>query len=316
MKSLLRFFFFIVSLNSISQQKFSKSISLLTDNDLYISTNRDRYYTSGIFLTYNYLVKNNNQNIEKKIFEWQIGHEMFTPISPIVKFISKHDRPFAAHLFTGFNIKRALKNNTIINTSIKIGVLGPKALGDELQNAIHSLYGFREVTGWKHQIKGAFSVNFGAEYMRFLGKDETNTLDATWVNSTSVGTVYTHVSTGLHLRFGFLPLQNITNSIAFNTLLNNKATLYNNNAESFLYFKPTIRYAFYDATIQGSFLNSTSEVTKELIPLVFDMELGFRCTINRFNLGYVFNYNTSKSKNLQTTYGNIYGTIILNYMIR
>lgn len=316
MKYLLRFFFFIVSLNLASQQKFSKSIGLVTDNDLYVSTNRDRYYTSGIFLNFNYLVKNNNKNIEKKIFEWQIGHEMFTPNSPIVKFVSQHDRPFAAHLFTSFKTRNIYKNNTIISTSFQMGVLGPNALGDELQNAIHSLYGFREVIGWKYQIKNAISLNFGTEYMHFLGKDETNTFDVTWINSASVGTVYTNISTGLLFRAGIIQLQKITNSVAFNSNLNNKETPYHNNTESFFYFKPSLRLALYDATLQGSFLNTSSEVTKELIPLVFDMELGFRLTTNRFNFGYIFNYNTNKSKGLKSTYGNKYGSIVINYMIR
>ena len=46
--------------------------------------------------------------------------------------------------------------------------------------------------------------------------------------------------------------------------------------ESFIYLKPMLRYALYDATIQGSFLNKKSLVTKELIPLVFELELGIK----------------------------------------
>ena len=77
-----------------------------------------------------------------------------------------------------------------------------------------------------------------------------------------------------------------------------------------------LRYALYDATLQGSFLNKGSEVTKELIPLVFDIQFGLKFTVNRFNFGYIFNYNTSKSKDLRYTYGNKYGTINLNYLLR
>jgi hypothetical protein len=302
-------------LGLLAQQKFSKEISLVTDNDLYFSINRDRYYTSGVFLTYRHLTKKKNQNLEKRIFEWQIGHEMYTPSTPIVQFISQHDRPFAAYLYGSLNIKRAYKTNQILNTSLQIGVVGPDAKGDELQNNLHNWYGFRDVVGWKHQIKNALAINFGTEYIQFLGKDTSNTLDASWVNTANFGTVFTNFSTGLNLRLSFMPLQEIMNSIAFNTNLNDASTKYNREAESFFYFKPTIRYALYDATLQGSFLNTTSDVTKELIPLVFDMELGYKFTANRFNFGYVFNYNTSKSKGLRYTYGNRYGTIIINYLL-
>ena len=178
------------------------------------------------------------------------------------------------------------------------------------------MYGFREVIGWKYQIKNALSLNFGALYIHYLGSDTSNTLDASWISCVNAGTVYTNVHTGLNIRFGLVPLQKVMNSIAFNTNLNNADTSYNNKTESFFYFKPTVRLALYDATIQGSFLNTTSLVTKELIPLVFDMELGFKFTVNRFNFGYVFNYNTSKSKELRYINGNQYGSININYMIR
>ena len=79
--------------------------------------------------------------------------------------------------------------------------------------------------------------------------------------------------------------------------------------------KPFVRYAFYDATIQGSFLNRYSEVTKELIPLVFNLELGLKFTANRFHFGYVYNYNTNKSKNLRKDNGNNYGTIAVHYLL-
>lgn len=307
---------FLFSVNFLAQQKFSKEISLVTDNDLYTSADRDRYYTSGVFLTYRYLAENKNLNLEKRIFEWQIVHKMYTPNKPIVQVISEHDRPFAGYLYGSFGIHRVYKTNTIFNTSLQIGVVGPSAKSDELQNGLHSLYGFREVTGWKYQIKDAFGLNFGAEYIKFLGKDSSNTLDASWVNSVNLGTVFSDVSTGLKLRLSFIPLQEITNSIAFNTNLNDENTKQKSQIESFFYFKPTLRYALYDATLQGSFLNTSSEVTKELIPFVFDMELGFKFTANRFNFGYVFNYNTSKSEGLRYTYGNKYGSIIINYLLR
>lgn len=315
MKFIIFSFFVLFGLNLIAQEKFSKEISLVTDNDLYVSINRDRYYTSGVFITYRHLAKNTNINLEKRIFDWQIAHTMYTPNTPIVQLISEHDRPFAAYLYGSFNIKRVYKTNKILNTSLQIGVLGPSAKGDEIQNGLHNWYGFREAIGWKHQIKNAFALNFGTEYIQFLGKDASNTFDASWISNANLGTIFTDISTGLQLRLSFVPLQEIMNSIAFNTNLNDKNTKYKREFESFFYFKPSVRYALYDATLQGSFLNTGSDVTKELIPLVFDMELGFKFTAKRFNFGYAFNYNTSKSKGLRYTYGNRYGTIMINYLL-
>lgn len=315
MKYRLLFCFFFTSFCFYSQQKFSKELSFTTDNDLYVSPNRDRYYTNGFFLEYKYLAKNENNKLEKKIIEWQIGHEMYTPNKAIVTSIFLHDRPFAAYLYGSFGINKIYKKNKILKTSIQLGFIGTNAFGKELQDFIHDIYGFNKAIGWKHQIKNAIGINFDTSYIRFLIKNEANTFDISWVNAARLGTVYTNISSGFYMRVGFNPLIKIINSIAFNTHLNDKNTNSVRKTESFFFIKPTLRYAFYDATLQGSFLNKGSEVTKELIPLVFNIELGLKFTANRFNFGYIFNYNTSKSKELRYTYGNKYGSINVNYLL-
>lgn len=315
MKYRFLFCFFLITFSTYSQQKFSKEISLTTDNDLYVSINRDRYYTNGFFLEYRYLAKNENKNLEKKIIEWQIGHEMYTPNKAIVINVILHDRPFAAYIYGSFGIQKVYKNNKILKTSLQLGMIGTNAYGKELQDFIHNIYGFRKAIGWKYQIKNALGVNFDAAYSSFLLKDESNTFDVSWVNTARLGTVYTNISSGVYMRIGFKPLTKMINSIAFNTNLNDENTNSLRETESFFFVKPTLRYAFYDATLQGSFLNTSSEVTKELIPLVFNIGIGFKFTANRFNFGYTFNYNTSKSKGLKYTSGNKFGTINVNYLL-
>jgi len=315
MKSLIFFCLFFLSFFIFSQEKFSREVSFITDNDLYVSTAKDRYYTSGFFLSYRYLSKTKKENQEKKIFEWLIGHEMYTPYKSIVKSINAHDRPFASYLYGSFGINRIYKKNTTLNTTLQIGIVGPNAFGEELQNFIHNIYGFKEAIGWKFQIKNAFGFNFNTNYNQFLVKDPSNHYDLSWINSVKIGTVYTNISSGFYARLGFKPLAKIINSIAFKTNLNDKNTNFERAIESFLYIKPLVRYALYDATIQGSFLKTTSEVTKELVPLVFHLEVGLKFTANRFHFGYIFHYNSNKSKNLRRDNGNKYGTISVNYLL-
>jgi hypothetical protein len=316
MKNNLYFFLIFIPFCFNAQQKFSKEISLVTDNDLYVSVDRDRYYTNGTFIDYRYLAKNKNENLEKKIIELQIGQEMYTPNKAVVQDISLHDRPFASYLYGSVNIKRVYKKNKILNTSVQVGVVGPGAFGEELQSFIHDIYNFDEAVGWEYQIQNAFALNFDAEYASLLTQNKAGNLDVFWVNTARLGTVHTNVSSGFNMRFGLVKLQKMMNSIAFNTHLNNESTNYKREVESFFFIKPTLRYALYDATIQGSFLNTSSEVTKEIIPLVFNVSLGFKFTANRFNFGYIFNYNTSKSRDLKYTYGNKYGTIALSYLLK
>ena len=67
MKNRIFIVFLLLSFTILSQKKFSKELSVTTDNDLYVSFKRDRYYTNGIFLSYSYLSKFSNTNLDKKI---------------------------------------------------------------------------------------------------------------------------------------------------------------------------------------------------------------------------------------------------------
>ena len=316
MKYLIFILVLSTTLYTMSQEKFAKEISLVTDNDLYSSITKDRYYTSGIFLKYRYLSNKKNESLKKRILEWQINHEMYTPYKAIVENVFNHDRPFAGYLYGSFGINRIYKSEQILNTSIQFGVIGSNSFAEELQHFIHDIYGFKKAVGWKYQIKNAIGLNFKAAYLKPVLKTENDYFDITWTNKLNIGTVYTNISSGFYTRIGLKPLQKLTNSIAFNTNINNEETTYNREIESFIYIKPMLRYAFYDATLQGSFLNKESEVTNTLVPLVFNVDIGILFTANRFNFGYVFKYNTNKSKDLKYHYGQKYGTIILSYLIR
>ena len=315
MKKLIYLALFFLPFFIFSQEKFAKEIHLITENDVYVSAVRDRYYTNGFFLSYRYLAKNNSEKTEKRIFEWQIGQEMYTPNRPTVERVSLHDRPFAAYLFASFGIKRVYKKKRILNTTLQVGAIGPNAFGEEVQDFIHDIYGFKDVTGWPFQISNAFGLNFNAEYIHFITKSKTDGFDLSWVNKGRIGTVYTDVSSGVIARFGLKPLANFLNTISFGTHLNDENTNFTRQVESIFFIKPMFRYAFYDATLQGSFLNDNSPVTKELIPFVFDIAVGIQFTANRINFGYTFNYNTSKSEGLRYTYGNKYGTISFSYLL-
>lgn len=315
MKKKLLMLFFGYTFGAFSQKKISKEISFITDNDLYTSSYNDRYYTNGMFLSFRFLSKEKNHQLEKKIFEWQIGHEMYTPHRSIVRNIYNHDRSFAGYLYGSFSIHKIHKKSSF-KTTLQLGVIGSNAFSKELQDFIHNIYGFKKAIGWKYQIKNALALNFNADYTKFLVKNITNNFDVSWINSTKIGTIYTNITTGILARIGYKPLQPLANSIAYNTNINNKETSYFREIESFIFIKPSLRYALYDATLQGSFLNTGSPVTNELIPFVFSLEIGLKFTLNRFNFGYTFNFNSNKSKNLKIDNGQKYGAIHLGYLLK
>lgn len=314
MKKLLFFFCLGFSTVIFSQRKYAKEFSLATDNDLFISLTQDRYYTSGLFLSYRYLSKKSSKKTLKKIYTAQLGQHIYTPFKPNVTSVNFHDRPFAGYLYGGFSVHNFYANNSVLKLSGEIGVIGPSSLAREAMKFIHDIYGFREAIGWEYQIAEALALNFNGTYIKNLGVDNTNKIDISWYNNAKIGTVFTDISTGFYGRIAvFKPLQKLANSIAFSGNLNNETTEFNNEAEAFFYIQPTVSYVHYDATIQGSFLNTTSPVTYLLESLKFTTEFGFRFTANRFNFGYKVVYHTKKLKSTRVPKGNLYGGVVLSY---
>lgn len=307
-------FFLWVSYSVLAQQKFSKEFSFTNDNDFFVSTFHDKYYTNGMFFTYRHLTSRENKQLEKEIYQWQLGHLMFTPFKSTIESFSQHDRPFAAYLYVGFEQNKIYKAHKIVKWEVQLGVIGPAALGQNLQNFIHDIYGFQRPVGWKYQIKNALGINLGGSYLKRLMVNESNLMDFSFISNLRLGTVFTDLSTGFMGRIGFNRLQDLSNSIAFNTHLNNNSTSGTRALESMLYYKGILTYALYDATIEGSFLNTSSPITYDINPFRFDLELGLLFTINRMHLGYAYHFYSDKLKNLRFPNGNSYGTIKIGYL--
>ncbi|NVK53658.1 MAG: lipid A deacylase LpxR family protein [Flavobacteriaceae bacterium] len=284
----------------------------MNDNDLYTSVYRDRYYTNGLFLNIRMLSKNNSNNTKtKKIHSLSLGHMMYTPKKTTIAIASLHDRPFAGYLFTRYKQDRYYKNQHIFTFDVEVGIIGEAARAKELQDFIHSIYDYPKVEGWKHQIKNAFGLNASASFLNYFSKISNSTLDISSLSSLKAGTIFTGISTGFYSRFGLKKLQHFSNSIAFNAALSNSEA---KKSESFFFLKPMLHYTLYDATIQGSFLNTGSTVTYELAPIYFSFELGYMYTSGkRFNYGYTYHFHTKKLKSTNVTNTNSYGSIFIGY---
>lgn len=310
------FILLLLSFTSIfSQKKYSKEFSITTDNDLYLSGYQDRYYTSGIYLSYRYISKNNHKKSLKKIYELELGHQMYTPFKSVVQFIEEHDRPFAGYLYGGFNISNFYSNDLILKMGAKIGVIGPNSFGRELMEAIHSLYGFNDVPGWEYQISSALALNLNASLIKNIKPLSSSRLDVNWYNNIKAGTIFTNLSTGLYSRIGLFKLTKLENSIAFHGNLNHKESkIKDKTKEAFFFIKPLIHYNVYDATIQGSFLNTSSPVTYKLNPVTFSAKFGVLFTLNKIHLGYTANVYSKRLMNPDVPHLNFYGSIYINYL--
>ncbi|MDD4608934.1 MAG: lipid A deacylase LpxR family protein [Bacteroidaceae bacterium] len=299
------------NLDLLAQGKPDKhEIGFITDNDLYVSLFRDRYYTNGFYLNYRYLSTKRSEHLLKQIFEMQVGHQIYNPYKATVLLLSEHDRPYAAYLYGAFALQNNYKNGNLIKLQLQLGVIGKKAFGREIQEAIHVLHHLRKMNGWDYQIANAFVLNLNTMFSKHLASRRY--ADLHWTNQLRMGTIFTDLFTGLYGRIGLLKLQPLSNSIAYHTQLNNISTKEKKRSELFIQTKLEVGYALYNATIQGSFLNNNSPITYPITPFQIQGEVGLHYKIDNLSLAYTIHYYSKKIRNEVVPFSNTYGSIEFN----
>lgn len=296
--------------NGYSQSITNKEIGVISDNDLYTSTYKDRYYTNGTFIYYRYISKS-KKSILKRIREISIAQKMYTPTPALSNDPHLQDHPYAGHSFIKFKNQDFFKKQFSLKYSIELGVIGPNSKAQELQEFIHNIYGFEKAEGWDYQIKNALALNFELNYLIPFSKNKKQHIDFTSESSVIAGTTLTEITTGIYGRLNFLKkgLQSYSNSSLFESNISNKAS---NNKEMFFFLKPKIGYAIYNATIQGSFLNTNSPVTFELRPLIIEFEAGLYYSTRKWDFKYSANFYRKKHSEMSDPYQN-YGSILVSY---
>lgn len=290
-----------------AQQSYSKEFSFSSDNDLFISYVNDKYYSSGLFLEYRYIDKKSSLK-EKRIHQWSLNQEIYTPFKSIITAREDHDRPFAGYLYVTYSVLNASEKSSK-ESSFQIGVVGPMALGKEFQVWIHNVYGFPEPIGWKYQIENILAVQYEREVIKKTGKKNSSFIDFFYSYGYSVGTVKTNARFSLQGRIGTTKLSNFQNSLAFRTNLNYKES---RNIESFFHWKINSRFVIYDATMQGSLFNNNSPITFTPNRMQFSAELGYLFTVQSWNFGYRAVLNSNERSGLTRNNGHFFGGIFVS----
>lgn len=170
-KVLFAFIVIITGLNcfSLTKKNNGSALSLYIEND---SRNvggpgSDQNYTNGIKLSYIY-AENKIPSWSKPLIDWNdylkerlknsetnygisLAQQIYTPNDTQTSTLIKNDRPYAGWLYVGF----MARFNTSAHSDfleLDIGVVGPEAMGEKVQNEFHKLIGKETAKGWDNQI--------------------------------------------------------------------------------------------------------------------------------------------------------------------
>ena len=131
------------------------------------------------------------------------GQNMYTPRNIAVAAPQPNDRPWAAWLYVGA-VAQSVKNDHLHTVEFDIGVVGPPALGRQVQTAWHQLVDAPEPQGWDNQIRTEPGILLTYLHKRRYG--EISGVQLVTHIGASVGTVASFARAGALLRAG----QNMT----------------------------------------------------------------------------------------------------------
>ena len=139
------------------------SYNLTVENDLFGGT--DKYYTSGFQFSWFSASADPPHwlawlsNIATPFFpeggrpRWglALGQNIFTPDDTSTTTPDPNDRPYAGWLY-GSLILTSNTDTTLGAFELQLGVVGPAALGEQVQNNVHDALNIGRALGWDHQL--------------------------------------------------------------------------------------------------------------------------------------------------------------------
>lgn len=134
---------------------------------------------------------------------FDLTQQMYTPADTQLSVPNPHDRPYAGVLLGNFSLMSDT-DTTRSTLMLSLGVVGPGAGAEQLQDGFHDLIGQAHVKGWGHQIDNtpAFEVLSERTWrvpIAAFGSLETDVLpDLT----AAVGDVRDYLQTGVTIRLG------------------------------------------------------------------------------------------------------------------
>jgi lipid A 3-O-deacylase len=136
-------------------------------------------------------------------FALELSQNIFTPLFHELPFTLPGDRPYAALLLGTFSLIQDT-DTTRTALALGLGVIGPAALGQEVQNGFHELIGQHALNGWHSQIGNEPVIQLTADRtwripLGEFGAVETDVLPSVTVGA---GTFRVYAQAGGTVRLG------------------------------------------------------------------------------------------------------------------
>lgn len=135
---------------------------------------------------------------------WSLNHEIYTPAYPGTSVPQPYDRPYAGVLTVGVDTVVA-GERTRQTLSLRLGVLGPASLAQQVQDGVHRVLGQPLPRGWGWQVRAQPAVQVG--WSRLVAWHEPGSAyDVVGRMALRLGSPVTDAAVGAMLRLGARPI--------------------------------------------------------------------------------------------------------------
>lgn len=300
---------FLAGCMAVSAQR-PHEIGVVSDNDLYVSTVSDKYYTAGFEFFYRYLNRGSNDSV-KTITDFRIGQYIFNPRTRKASDPEVIDRPFAGYLFAEGG-KGYFREREVLKWNAQVGIVGPASFAEQTQKGIHFLFGYKRVYGWEHQVHNTLALQLGGFYARSLARGQD--LDLNVQAEVNGGTVLMGGTVGLLSRIRLSgSLRSLKDSNLYGAALSEAGS--DVEREFYFFVNPGLKVQWHDATIEGSVFDDDSPKVYPVKTFLFAAEAGLKYRRDRWNLSYSFLYHTKEVADSPRNMGHYYGSIILSRLL-
>ena len=179
---------------------------LSVENDGAVSS-RDRHYTQGARLASepHRLFDRTRGQPASLWLQWMLGQQLYTPDRPEDAVPDPADRPYAGWLYGGAALFHVGERH-YERAELLLGLVGPGAGGEFVQNGFHRVFGYPRAEGWDAQLRNTPTVTLTLDRGDRIGLAQWRgqRLELVGQGGLTMGNLFADLHAGLLLRAGNL----------------------------------------------------------------------------------------------------------------
>ena len=173
----------------------AKGLALIVANDEVFNT--DEQLSAGFEIRY----------CHNPYWAFHTGLDVYTPKNKTTKEPLPGERPYNSWMYFGGSYQNELKSLPLLFTlNLDLGVRGPKAKGEELQNGAHKFFDANKVNGWdsetEHEYGALSSAIFEFGLLTSLDTSIQKHMQLSLIAEANVGTIVESYSSGINMLIG------------------------------------------------------------------------------------------------------------------